>query len=112
MLLAMTVPLGRSAAAPAAAAPAAAVPAAAGLGQDFMLGKWSAMGDCDQTIEFLKGGKVMTPMGEGQWSLTGDQLVINGGPGSESVPNTVVKVDDKTIRLTRAGHQPEIQKRC
>jgi hypothetical protein len=64
-----------------AAAPAAAVPAQAGaLSADYMVGKWSAMGeDCSSTIEFRKDGTVETPIGPGKWTLAGDKLGFDYG---------------------------------
>ena len=98
-------------AAPPAAAPAA--PAAAGLGPDFMVGKWSAMGSCDDTLEFRKDGSVATPFGPGRWTLAGDQLSVEfDGDTGKQAPSTIARIDENTIRITQPSGKSETQKRC
>lgn len=95
------------------ATPAATPAAAAGaLSADFMVGKWSAMGTCGDTIEFRKDGSVATPIGPGKWSLTGDQLLITPDGADKQKPSTVARVDDKTISITSADGKAETQHRC
>ena len=101
-------------AAPAAAPPAApAVPAAAGLGPDFMVGKWSAMNeDCSDTLEFRKDGSVATPFGEGKWTLAGDQLSVDFGEGSKMDPSTIKALSQDRIEISKKSGGKETQKRC
>jgi hypothetical protein len=96
----------------AAAAPAA--PAAAGtVNADFMVGKWSAMGeDCSHTIDFRKDGTVTTPIGDGKWSLAGDKLSFDYGDGSKQPPSSIKMLTHDRIEITRGSGGKEIEKRC
>ena len=97
-----------------AAAPAA-TPAAAASGElsaDFLLGKWTAMGDCKDVVEFRKDGVVMTPIGPGKWTLVGDQLTITPDGADKQTPTTISRVDDKTISTLRGTGKPDLQHRC
>ena len=104
---------------PAAAAPAApaaapaAAPVAAGLGPDFMVGKWSAMNeDCADTLEFRKDGSVATPFGEGKWTLAGDQLSVDFGEGNKMDPSTIKVLSQDRIEISKKSGGKETQKRC
>ena len=80
---------------------------------DFMLGKWSAMGeDCSHTIEFRKDGTVATPMGDGKWTLTGDKLALDFGDGSIQKPSTIGVLSKDRIEIAEASGGKETQKRC
>jgi hypothetical protein len=96
----------------AAAAPAA--PAAAGtVNADFMVGKWSAMGeDCSHTIDFRKDGTVTTPIGDGKWSLAGDKLSFDYGDGSKQPPSSIKILTQDRIEITRGSGGKETEKRC
>ena len=70
---------------------AAVIPAAAPAGAEtqYMLGKWSAMGeDCADTLEFRDDGKVATPIGDASWTMAGDKLTIDYGDGSTPTTST------------------------
>ncbi len=100
------------------AAPAApiapAAPAAPGaLSADYMVGKWSAMGeDCSSTIEFRKDGTVATPIGDGKWTLAGDKLTFDYGDGSKQPASTIKMLSADRIQITRGSGGTETEKRC
>ncbi|MEO7602150.1 MAG: hypothetical protein ABIS39_02640 [Sphingomicrobium sp.] len=96
------------------AAPVATPAAApAGLGPDFMVGKWSAMNeDCSDTLEFRKDGSVATPFGEGKWTLAGDQLSVDFGEGSKMDPSTIKALSQDRIEISKKSGGKETQKRC
>jgi len=80
---------------------------------DFMVGKWSAMGeDCSDTIEFREDGTVATPIGDGKWTLTGDKLAFDYGDGSTQKPSTISVISMDRIEITKASGGKETQKRC
>ena len=97
-----------------AAAPAPAAPAAAGaLTPDYMVGKWSAMGeDCSSTIEFRKDGTVATPIGDGKWILAGNKLTFDYGDGSKQPASTIKMLSADRIQITRGSGGTETEKRC
>jgi hypothetical protein len=103
-------------AAPAPLAENAAVPAAATTGgaeTQYMLGKWSAMGeDCADTLEFRDDGKVTTPIGDAKWSMAGDKLTIDYGDGSKPTTSTIKQLGADRIEVTTASGRSETQKRC
>jgi hypothetical protein len=101
-------------AAPVSGNAATATPAAAGaLSADYMVGKWSAMGeDCSDTIEFRKDGTAVTPMGPGKWTLTGDQLGMDFGDGSKQKPSTIKPIGPDRIEITTASGRKETERRC
>lgn len=80
---------------------------------DFLIGKWSAMGeDCSATIEFRKDGTAVTPIGKAKWTLTGDKLKFDYGDGSNQPPSTVRPVGkDRLQTITESGNE-DMQKRC
>ena len=93
----------------AAVAPAAATGAEA----QFMLGKWSAMGeDCADTLEFRNDGKVGTPIGDANWTMAGDKLTIDHGDGSTPTVSTIKQLSPDRIEVTTASGRTETQKRC
>ena len=93
---------------------ATATPAVAGaLSADYMVGKWSAMGeDCSDTIEFRKDGTAVTPVGPGKWTLTGDQLGMDFGDGSTQKPSTIKPIGPDRIEITTASGRKETERRC
>ena len=112
-----------SAESPAASAPAVnesavnpvAPPASsdAAVTADFMVGKWSATGeDCSGTIEFRKDGTLVTPIGGGKWTLTGDKLAVDFGDGSTQSPTTISVLSPDRIEITTDSGRKETQKRC
>ena len=93
------------------ATPAAA--AAGALSADYMVGKWSAMGeDCAHTLEFRKDGTVVTPMGNAKWALDGDKLDMGFGDGSKQPPSSIKVLGPDRIEISTAGEKSETQKRC
>jgi hypothetical protein len=97
-----------------AAAPAApASTTSAALSSDYMVGKWSAIGeDCSHTLEFRKDGTVTTPIGEAKWTVAGDKLSIAYPDGSEPTTTTVKTLGMDRIELTHASGTKETEKRC
>jgi hypothetical protein len=80
---------------------------------DFLIGKWSAMGeDCSATVEFRKDGTAITPIGKAKWTLTGDKLRFEYSDGSNQPPSTVRPVGkDRLQTITESGKE-DMQKRC
>ncbi|MGH6729284.1 MAG: hypothetical protein ACREBK_03955, partial [Sphingomicrobium sp.] len=96
-----------------AAAPAVATAADGIVTADYMVGKWSAMDeDCSDTIEFRKDGTVMTPIGEGKWTLAGDKLTFDYGDGSKQPASTIKVLTRDRIEITRGSGGKETEKRC
>jgi len=93
------------------AAPAATE--AAGFSTDFMVGKWSAIGeDCSATLEFRKDGTVTTPIGVAKWTVTGDKLSIAYEDGSAPTVSSIKVLDPARIEITHASGTKETEKRC
>ena len=91
----------------------AAIPAAAAFSADYMVGKWSAMGeDCSGTLEFRKNGTVATPIGDAKWTVKGDQLAIDYGDGSSPTTSTVKPLGPDRIEITHTSGTKETEKRC
>ena len=91
----------------------AANAAAGDLSAQYMLGKWSALGeDCADTLEFRNDGKVTTPIGDAKWTLTGDKLTIDYGEGSKPTTSTIKPLGADRIEVTTASGRAETQKRC
>jgi hypothetical protein len=105
---------------PNATAPAdsgnAATPAATnsrGFGTDFMVGKWSAMGeDCSVVIDFHKDGSVTTPIGVAKWTAIGDKLSIAYPDGSAPTVSSIKVLDPARIEITHSSGTKETEKRC
>ena len=96
----------------AAAAPVAPA-AGAVLAADYMVGKWSAVGeDCSATLEFRKNGTVVTPIGEAKWTVAGDKLSIDYGDGSKPTVSSIKALDPGRIEITHASGTKETEKRC
>jgi hypothetical protein len=87
--------------------------AAGSITPDFLIGKWSALGeDCRATVEIRKDGTAVTPMGEAKWTLTGDKLKFEYGDGSKQPPSTVRPVGkDRLLTITESGNE-DMEKRC
>jgi hypothetical protein len=102
------------AAAPAASAAPAAPAAPGAVTADYMVGKWSAMGeDCKDTIEFRKDGTVSTPIGDAKWTLAGDKLSIDyGEQGSNPTASSIKPLGPDRIEITKASGGKETEKRC
>jgi hypothetical protein len=105
-----------STAAPVANDTAPVTPAAATVGgaptADYMVGKWSAMGeDCKDTLEFKKDGTVLTPIGPGKWDLVGDKLSFEYG-GERQSPSTIKVLSPTKIEITRSSGGKETEIRC
>lgn len=95
------------------ATPAAAPAVAGAPTADFMVGKWSAMGeDCKDVLEFKNDGTVATPIGPGKWALDGDKLSFDYGDGSKQEPSTIKVLSADRIEITRASGGKETEKRC
>lgn len=108
-----------AAAAPEAAAAnagAEAAPATAAVGgaptAAYMVGKWSAMDeDCADTLEFRQDGTVMTPIGEGKWTLAGNQLSFEY-EGQKMDPSTITVLSQDRIEIAKKSGNKETQIRC
>ena len=106
--------------APNAATPTGSVNVAAstaveagGFGTDFMLGKWSAIGeDCSATLEFRKDGTVTTPIGVAKWTVAGDKLSITYDDGSTPTVSSIKVLDPARIEITHSSGTKETEKRC
>jgi hypothetical protein len=103
----------------AAATATANVPNAAGsvapgaVNADFLVGKWSAIGeDCKNTVELRKDGTAVTPIGEAKWTLTGDKLLFDYSDGSKQPPSTVRALGPDRIEFTRDSGSKDTEKRC
>ncbi len=103
-------------AAPAPLAENAAVPTAAAASSaeaQYMLGKWSAIAeDCADTLEFHNDGNVTTPIGDANWTMSGDKLTIDHGDGSKPTTTTIKQLSADRIEVTSASGRKETQKRC
>ena len=100
-------------AAPAPLAENSAVPAASSAEAQYMLGKWSAIAeDCADTLEFRNDGKVTTPIGDANWTMSGDKLTIDHGDGSQPTTTTIKQLSADRIEVTSASGRKETQKRC
>jgi hypothetical protein len=112
---ATNAPANEAAAVPANEA-AAATPAAApgAVTADYMVGKWSAMGeDCKDVLEFKKDGTVTTPIGPAKWTLVGDKLSIDFGDASSNpTASTIKPLGPDRIEITKASGGKETEKRC
>ena len=94
---------------------AALTPAAAPAGAEaqYLVGKWSAMGeDCADTLDFRNDGKVTTPIGDAKWTMAGDKLTIDYGDGSKPTTSTIKQLGADRIEVTTASGRSETQKRC
>jgi len=97
----------------AAAPPAAATGTTASLSADYMVGKWSAIGeDCSETLEFRKDGMVVTPIGEAKWTLAGDKLTLDYDDESTPTVSTIRPLGPDRIEITTASGTKDIEKRC
>jgi hypothetical protein len=64
---------------------------------EFMIGRWTDDGNCDDAVEFAADGVFRTPEGAvGRWLLEGDRLTVSG---SSTLTMRIVPVDDDTINV-------------
>jgi hypothetical protein len=87
--------------------------AAAGPSQvtrEFLIGRWTDNGDCNNTITFAADGTFTVPGGgSGLWVLDGERLTFQGGQGSRTArvqaptPDTImlIQADGSIGRSTR-----------
>lgn len=82
----------------------------AGVDNDFMIGRWTDDGDCNDAVEFAEGGVFHTPEGAvGRWSLVGDRLTVSG---AGTLTMRIVPVDDDTIDVINADGGQGRSTRC
>ena len=102
-----------TASATANTASAATTAAPGAVNADFLVGKWSAIGeDCKDTVELRKDGTAVTPIGVAKWTLTGDKLLFDYSDGSKQPPSTVKALGPDRIEFTRASGSKDTEKRC
>ena len=86
---------------------------AGAFGTDFMVGKWSAIGeDCSVVIDFRKDGSVTTPIGVAKWTAIGDKLSIAYPDGSAPTVSSIKVLDPARIEITHSSGTKETEKRC
>lgn len=89
------------------AAPAAG---SAQLSRQYLIGRWTDNGDCNNTITFAADGSFTVPGGgSGLWVLDGDQLTFQG---SSTRTARVQATDANTIMLTHPDGSIGRSTRC
>ena len=79
------------------------------LNRDFMVGRWTEMGDCSDVAEFRADGNFVFPWGDTvPWQLNGDRLTVTGNQN----PFTVTVVDRNTLRVDKGGGSVRNWTRC
>ncbi len=81
------------------------------LDRDFLIGTWSNEGDCNVTVAFAADGGYATADGlQGQWSLAGDTLTLEGEAGSATM--TIIPIDRNTMEVVGEDGSHERSTRC
>lgn len=79
--------------------------------RDFLIGTWSNAGDCTTTVAFGADGGYATADGlQGQWSLAGDTLTLEGEAGSSRL--TIIPIDRNTMEVVGEDGSHERSTRC
>ena len=103
-----------NAAAPADAAANAGNPAPAGasaeLTRDYVVGRWTASGDCADAMDFRADGTLGAPGGDdaGRWELNGNRLINVGNPREL----TAAAIDADTMEITNPEGEARRVTRC
>ena len=83
----------------------------ANVDRDFLIGTWSNAGDCSTTVAFAADGGYATADGlQGQWTLAGDTLTLQGEAGSSTV--TIIPIDRDTMEVVGEDGSHERSTRC
>ena len=81
------------------------------LDRNFLIGTWSNDGDCATNVAFAADGGYATADGlQGQWSLAGDVLTLQGEAGSATL--TIIPIDRDTMEVIGADGSHERSVRC
>jgi hypothetical protein len=79
--------------------------------RDFLIGTWSDTGDCATSVAFTADGGYATADGaEGQWSLSGDTLILSGEAGATRL--TIVPIDRNTMEVIGEDGSHDRSTRC
>ena len=79
--------------------------------RNFVIGTWASDGDCTTAVAFTPDGGYATADGlEGQWSLTGDRLILSGEGGATSL--TIVPIDRNTMEVIGEDGSHDRSTRC
>ncbi len=81
------------------------------LDRNFLIGTWSNAGDCTTTVAFAADGGYATADGlQGQWTLAGDTLTLQGEAGSSTM--TIIPIDRDTMEVVGEDGSHERSTRC
>ena len=79
--------------------------------RDFLIGRWTDNGDCNNTITFSADGTFTVPGGgSGLWVLDGETLTFQGGAGNRSA--RIQAPDANTIMLIHPDNSVGRSTRC
>lgn len=79
--------------------------------RDFLIGAWSDSGDCSTAVAFTADGGYATADGlQGQWSLAGDRLTLQGEAGSSTL--TIIPIDRNTMEVVGEDGSHDRSTRC
>jgi hypothetical protein len=79
--------------------------------REFLIGTWSNAGDCSTTVAFGADGGYATADGlQGQWTLAGDTLTLQGEAGSSTL--TIIPIDRNTMEVVGEDGSHERSTRC
>jgi hypothetical protein len=77
----------------------------------FLIGTWSDSGDCNAAVAFTADGGYATADGlQGQWSLAGDRLTLQGEGGSAIL--TIIPIDRNTMEVVGEDGSHDRSTRC
>lgn len=97
-----------SATKPAAEAVADTTPV---LDRAFLVGRWGDNGDCSKDVTLNADGSFTSYTGgEGQWSLSGSTMRMEGKESTQAVE--VERIDQNTVRITNADGSVGTSQRC
>lgn len=81
------------------------------IDRGFMIGRWGDNGDCTKDIVINTNGSFTSYTGgEGQWSLNGDTLHLEGKNGAYDL--RLEMIDQNTIRITNPDGSVGTSQRC
>jgi hypothetical protein len=105
---------GATASGTAGAAPAAGPAPEGGVTRQFLVGRWTDTGDCNNTVTFAQDGSFTSAGGaSGLWVLDGDNLTFQGtGPGGSNLSARVQAPDANTIMLIKPDGSIGRSTRC
>ena len=94
--------------APVTATPVTATP---GIDRQFMIGRWGDTGDCTKDIVINTDGSFTSYTGgEGQWSLSGNTLRLEGKNGAYDL--RLDRINQDTLRITNPDGSVGTSQRC